>query len=257
MARMPVIFVGHGSPINIAERNRFTEGWKLMAAAIPRPKAIMCISAHWFERRLTVSGPARPETIHDFYGFPDELYAIQYPAPGAPELAQSVVSLLPKPIHISLDPDRGLDHGTWSILHFMYPAADIPVCQLSVSSSFSPEESYETGRLLSFLRDEGVLIIGSGNVVHNLALVDWESQAGYDWADEFDGYIQAALIEGRPGDAINYQKAGSAAHRAFSQRDHYDPLLYVLGAAASYEKVRVFNDERVMGALSMTSYIIG
>lgn len=254
MSRMPVLFVGHGSPMNIIEKNRFTATWSTMAAAIPRPRSILCVSAHWFDRGLAVSGALQPETIHDFYGFPAELYDVQYPAPGAPELAERLVSTLPE---IRLDPARGPDHGAWSVLHFMYPKADIPVCQLSVNALFSPRQSYEVGQRLSFLRDEGVLILGSGDVVHNLALVNWEMEDGYDWADEFDAYIKAALIEGRPEEVIDYQKAGFAANRSFSYRDHYDPLLYALGAVASDDQVRVFNDERVMGALSMTSYIFG
>lgn len=254
MGRMPILFVGHGSPMNIIEENRFTETWRAMAAAIPRPRFILCVSAHWFGRGLAVSGGSRPKTVHDFYGFPTELYDVQYPAPGAPELADRLVKALPE---IRLDPDRGLDHGAWSVLHFMYPEADIPVCQLSVNALFSPQQSYEAGQRLSFLRDEKVLIMGSGDVVHNLALVDWEMEGGYDWADEFDAYIKAALLEGRPEEVIYYQKAGFAASRAFSHRDHYDPLLYALGAVDGEDRVRVYNDERVMGALSMTSYIFG
>ena len=254
MSKMPVIFVGHGSPTNVAERNRFTDGWAAMAALVPKPDAVLCVSAHWFGRGLAVSGAARPDTIHDFYGFPPELYQVNYPAPGAPQLAARVASLSPE---IEIDPNRGLDHGAWSVLHFMYPEAAIPVCQLSVNASFTPAEARRTGQLLKPLREEGVLIVGSGDVVHNLALVDWELPGGYDWADEFDGYIRDAVTAGRYEDAVNYQKAGPAARRAFTHRDHYDPLLYVLGAADPGENVRVFNDERVLGALSMTSFLIG
>ena len=247
--------MGHGSPTNVAERNRFTDGWRTMAAAIPEPKAVLCVSAHWFGRGLAVSAAPKPETIHDFFGFPPELYQVHYPAPGAPHLAARVASLFGGEIWI--DPDRGLDHGAWSVLHFMYPEAGIPVCQLSVNASFSPADSYRAGKTLRPLREEGVLIIGSGDVVHNLALIDWDRPGGYDWADAFDGYIRAAVTEGRYEDAVRYEKAGPAAGRAFTSRDHYDPLLYVLGAADSGEEARVFNDERVMGSLSMTSYIIG
>lgn len=255
MSKMPVVFVGHGSPMNIVEKNRFTDDWKAMAGEIPVPEAILCVSAHWYGRGQAVSKAARPETIHDFYGFPPDLYRKSYPAPGAPNLAARVADLFSR--NIFLDSDRGLDHGAWSVLKFMYPAADIPVCQLSVNASFSPLENYQAGQRLRPLRDEGALIIGSGDVVHNLALVNWEMAGGYDWADEFDAYIKAAVIEGRHGAAINYEKAGPNASQAFTHRDHYDPLLYVLGTADKYEPVRVFNDERVMGALSMTSYIIG
>lgn len=255
MSKMPVIFVGHGSPTNVAERNRFTDGWAAMAGLVPKPEAILCVSAHWFGRGLAVSGVARPDTIHDFYGFPPELYQVNYPAPGAPHLAARAASIFGPEIEI--DPGRGLDHGAWSVLHFMYPEADIPVSQLSVNASFTPSDSHRAGQMLKPLREEGVLIIGSGDVVHNLALVDWDRPDGYDWADEFDAYIKGAVTEGRHEDAIHYQKAGPAARRAFTSRDHYDPLLYVLGAADPGEEVRVFNDERVMGSLSMTSYIMG
>lgn len=255
MAKMPVLFMGHGSPMNIVEKNRFTRCWKEVADSIAVPAAILCVSAHWFQRGLAVSGTDQPETIYDFYGFPPELYQIKYPAPGAPQLAEKIRQLQPGTIII--DQDRGLDHGTWSLLHFMYPEAEIPVCQLSVNASFSPQESYRAGKLLSPLREEGVLIIGSGNVVHNLAEVDWEKTGGYDWADEFDDFIKKAVTEGSHDDVIHYEKAGPSAKVAFYGRDHYEPLLFALGATESGETVRVFNDERVMGSLSMTSYLIG
>ena len=255
MSKMPALFVGHGSPMNIVETNRFTDGWKAMAGEITAPKAILCISAHWYGRGQAVSKAEQPETIHDFYGFPPELYNENYPAPGAPALAARIFDLFGK--NIFLDPDRGLDHGAWSVLKFMYPAGDIPVCQLSVNASFSPLEVYQAGQRLRPLRDEGVLIIGSGDVVHNLALVNWEMAGGYEWADEFDAYIKTAVMEGRPEAAVNFKKAGKSADRAFTYRDHYDPLLYVLGAAEQGDPVRVFNDERVMGALSMTFSLIG
>ena len=215
----------------------------------------MCVSAHWYGRGQAVSSAARPETIYDFYGFPPELYQERYPAPGAPKLADRVAELFFN--DLSLDPGRGLDHGAWSVLRFMYPEADIPVCQLSVNAALSPLESYQAGERLRPLREEGVLIIGSGDVVHNLALVDWEQADGYDWADDFDAYIKTAVTEGRHEAVINYGQAGPSARRAFTRRDHYDPLLYALGAADKGDRVRVFNDERVLGALSMTSYTIG
>ena len=255
MPKMPVLFVGHGSPMNIVEKNRFTDSWREMAAMIPAPEAILCVSAHWYSQGLAISSTEHPETIHDFYGFPPELYELRYPAPGAPNLAALVAEKLPGLVRI--DPERGLDHGAWSILHFIYPEADIPVCQLSVNASFSPLESYQVGQSLSFLRDEGVLILGSGDVVHNLNLVDWDMSGGYDWADDFDSFIKESVVEGRHDRAVNYKQAGPAAERAFYSRDHYDPLLYVLGATAGGEAVRVLNDERIMGALSMTSFVIG
>lgn len=256
MKKMPVVFVGHGSPMNIIEKNRFTTTWAGMAEQVPHPKAILCVSAHWFGEGQFVCTAPQPKTIHDFYGFPPELYEVEYPAPGAPELAASVVAL--KGGKVMEDSGWGLDHGAWSVLHFMYPNADIPVCQLSVNAANMPMESYRMGEVLRPLREEGVLILGSGNIVHNLTLVDWDRPlGGFDWADAFDETIRDAIVEGRHGDVIHYETAGPAARQAFGYRDHYDPLLYVLGASESGEKVQVFNDERVMGSLSMTSYIIG
>lgn len=256
MARMPVLFVGHGSPMNVIEHNGFTEGWAAAAARIPRPTAILCVSAHWFDEGEAVSGAAHPNTIYDFYGFPEELYKITYPAPGAPALAQRVAQLSGR---IAVDPGQGLDHGAWSLLHHMYPKADVPVCQLRVNAANSARQSYEMGAVLQPLRDEGVLILGSGNVVHNLAMIDWEGlvPGGYSWANSFDDYIRDAVLAGRHDHVIDFTGAGEGVGQAFRYRDHYDPLLYVLGATQPGEPVRVFNDARVMGSLSMTSYQIG
>lgn len=255
MERMPVVFVGHGSPTNVVEENRFTRGWKDLSKTIPLPEAILCVSAHWYGEGTVVSAAEEPETIHDFYGFPQELYRVVYPAPGAPETANRAAALLGERARI--DPARGLDHGAWSVLHFMYPQAEIPVCQLSVDARLSTRQSYDLGRALRPLRDEGVLILGSGDIVHNLARVDWGKTDGYAWADEFDAYVRAAIVEGRHEDVIEYQKAGPISELAFTYRDHYEPLLYVLGAAEEGEPARVFNDARVMGSLSMTSSVIG
>lgn len=254
MASMPVLFVGHGSPMNVVEKNPFTEGWRAMAAAIPRPRAVLCVSAHWYIEGDLLSGTAQPATIHDFYGFPEELYAVRYPAPGAPALAQRAAGLLPG---AQIDPQRGLDHGAWSVLRFLYPDADIPVVQLSVNAANTPQQNYQTGRALRPLRDEGVLILGSGNIVHNLGRVSWEMDGGYDWADEFDARIKKVVLAGRPEEVIHYEAAGPAAAKAFSIRDHYDPLLYALGAAGEGGGVQVFCDARVLGSISMTSYILG
>lgn len=255
MDRMPVVFVGHGSPMNSLEKNRFTRGWQALAASLPRPEAILCISAHWYGKGNAVSSAVQPKTLHDFYGFPEALYAIGYPAPGAPALAGRVASLFAH--NIVAMPDRGLDHGAWSVLRYMVPQADIPVCQLSVNEGLSPAESYATGRMLRPLRESGVLILGSGNIVHNLGLMDWDSKGGYPWADAFDAYIRRAITQGRHADAIDYARAGESAAQAFAYRDHYDPLLYALGATEEGEPVRVVNDARVLGSMSMTSYRIG
>lgn len=255
MQKMPVLFVGHGSPMNIIEENAYTDGWRNMARSIPVPAAILCVSAHWFVDANLVSAAETPKTIHDFYGFPESLYRITYPAPGAPECAQKVVALS-KGV-VQQVPGRGLDHGTWSVLHFMYPEADIPVFQMSVHAGNTPAESFQMGRMLSTLRDEGVLIVGSGNIVHNLSLVNWDMEGGFPWADDFDDYIKTAILSGHYDDVLHYASAGDAASYAFVGRDHYDPLLYALGATDAGEPVQVFNDARVLGSLSMTSYRIG
>lgn len=252
MKKMPVLFVGHGSPMYVIEENPFKEQWQLIAQRIPVPKAILCISAHWYCEGQAVAATDKPRTIHDFYGFPRALYDVEYPAPGAPELAQRSSELFSG--HASLDTEWGLDHGAWSVLRFMYPNADIPVCQLSVNALLTTKQSYQAGALLQPLRKEGVLIIGSGNIVHNLGLVQWTKEDGFPWADEFDGYIKAAVLEREHDKAINYTQEKSA-HHAFISRDHYDPFLYVLGASDKNDQVHVFNDVRVMGSLSMTSYL--
>lgn len=241
--------------MNIIEENHFVKGWKSIVQEIPRPKKILCVSAHWYNYGEEVSRTIKPETIHDFYGFPQELYEIEYSAPGAPDLADRVKVVLGDSLRINTQ--RGLDHGVWSVLKYMYPQADIPVCQLSVNALFSPGEMYETGRRLQVLRNEGVLIIGSGNIVHNLALVRWGESKGYPWADDFDEYIKAAMLAGRHDLVMNYYRAGLSAEKAVYYHDHFDPLLYVLGATDAHEPVQVFNNERVMGSVSMTSYVIG
>ncbi len=249
---MPVWFVGHGSPMYIIEDNPFCHEWQNIARRIPTPKAILCISAHWYGEGQAVCASEYPRTIHDFYGFPQALYQIQYPAPGAPELAESVVSLFSG--QASFDTEWGLDHGAWSILNFMFPKADIPVCQLSVNALLTPEQSYQAGQLLQPLREDGVLIIGSGNIVHNLGMIDWKKADGFDWADEFDAYIKDAIIQYQHDQVIQYQQV-NASRNAFSLRDHFDPLLYILGASDQNDQIHVFNDARVMGSLSMTSYL--
>lgn len=255
MKEMPVLFVGHGSPMNVVENNRFTQGWAEIAGRMPTPDAILCVSAHWYLDGTAVSGAETPETIHDFYGFPPELYNVEYPAPGAPRLAQKVTGLLED---IAQDDARGLDHGAWSVLRFMFPDVDVPVCQLSVNSRNSPLKNYRLGQRLRPLRKEGVLILGSGNIVHNLQKVAWNMpDGGYPWADEFDDYIKQAILEKNHDAVIGYEMAGPAARQAFVYRDHYDPLLYVLGASGTDNPVVVFNEGRVLGSLSMTSYLIG
>ena len=254
---MPAAFFGHGTPMNALDRNRYTEAWRTFGASIPRPRVILAVSAHWFINASAVTAMSRPRTIHDFYGFPDELFAVDYPAPGDPELAHEIADLV-GPTQIGIDTDSwGIDHGTWSVLVHAFPDADIPVIQLSINSTKPFQHHVELGATLAPLRERGVLILGSGNVVHNLARVDWHTPGGFQWAGEFDGYIKRAILEGRRDDVLHYERAGKAASLAFTMPDHYAPLLYALGASDEHDSIRVFNEACVLGSLSMTSYLFG
>jgi 4,5-DOPA dioxygenase extradiol len=255
MQHMPVVFVGHGSPMNALEDNRFTRQWSLLGERLGRPEAILSVSAHWYTQGTRVSDASAPQMIYDMYGFPQALYRVTYPASGSPALAKQVKGLLGDAVQT--DGSWGLDHGTWSVLKWIYPKADIPVVQLSVDQDANPEELYKTGRALRSLRDQGVLILGSGNVVHNLSLVSWDSEGGYPWADAFDRYIRDAVLARNDGGVLRYRDAGDSAANAFVTLDHFAPLPVVLGAADEGAKAEVFNDERVMGSLSMTSYVLG
>ncbi len=256
MQRMPVLFVGHGSPMNAIDNNRFTGGWEALGARIPRPAAILAVSAHWFTPGTRVSDVETPQTVYDMYGFPEALYRIVYGAPGSPHFAHEAKRRIARAA--AIDNTWGIDHGAWSVLHRMYPAADIPVFQLSVDRQASTEEHYQVGKELRALRDAGVLIFGSGNIVHNLSKVNWNiDEGGYPWAEEFDGYIKRSILTGRHENAIHYHKAGAAADLAVPILDHYAPLLYVLGASYEEDAVSVFNEGRVMGSLSMTGYLLG
>jgi 4,5-DOPA dioxygenase extradiol len=241
--------------MNIIEENEYTSGWKQVAQSLERPSAILSVSAHWFSRRTCVYSGFSPRTIHDFFGFPKILYGITYPAPGAPWTAREVLRLL-KP---AATPDNswGLDHGTWSVLHAMYPSADIPVFQVSIDAFAPPERHFALGRTLRPLRKENVLIMGSGNIVHNLALLDVEKSGGFGWAYDFDDYIDRAVRKKSPEDVIHYERAGRAANYAFNVPDHFYPLLYALGAAFEHEPVTDFNHSCMAGSLSMTSYVFG
>ena len=254
-ARMPVVFIGHGSPMNAIEDNEFTETWRKIADSIPRPKTVLVVSAHWYVQGTKACDLAAPRMIYDMYGFPKELYQVAYPAKGSPEIARMAVERIGR--GASLDDSWGFDHGAWSVLSRMYPGADIPAFQLSVDRSAAARTHFDIGRSLSALRDEGVLILGSGNVVHNLAMVDWEMEGGYPWALEFDAYIKGRIVEGRYDDVVDYRSAGGSAHSAFSAPDHFYPLLYVLGASGKGDELSVLNEACVMGSLSMTCYVLG
>lgn len=250
---MPVIFIGHGSPMNAIEENEYTEAWREMSAQIPKPDAILAVSAHWFTDQTRVMTQEKPKTIHDFYGFPEELYQVQYNAPGATQLAAKTKLLLGD--NCKEDQTWGIDHGTWSVLRKMYPDADIPVCQMSINRQLSPKEMFETGKKLKSLRVQNVLIFGSGNVVHNLGRVDFSVDGGYQWANEFDEYIRSRIISKEFDAVIDYHQAGECAKYAFPTPEHFDPLLYVLGASDEKDRVRVYNNARMAGSLSMTSYL--
>lgn len=250
---MPVLFVGHGSPMNAIEDNEFTRTWKKLAMVIPKPKAILMVSAHWYTKETRVNDSEIPEMIYDMYGFPDELYELKHPVSGAPLLAHKTISLIRK--EVLVDNSWGYDHGAWSVLVHMYPEADIPVFQLSIDRHAANNVHYKIGQELSKLRDEGVLIIGSGNIVHNLGMVNWSIDGGFPWALEFDQYIKDKILNKQYSDVVNYHLAGSSANLAVPTTEHFLPLLYVLGAVKEDDRVSVFNEKCVLGSVSMTGYL--
>lgn len=256
MDNMPTLFIGHGSPMNTLEHNAYTDAWRALGKELPRPRAILVISAHWFIGSTVVTAMPSPRTIHDFYGFPQELFDVQYPAPGSPELAEEVAELA-KPDWVGADIDQwGLDHGTWSVLKHMYPDADIPVVQLSINSQKPMEYHLQLGVRLAELRKRGILILASGNVVHNLRAMDWRNPDGsFDWASRFD---QAAeeLITSAPGDVLKLLEHPDYA-RAAPTPDHFIPLLYTAGLAAEDGSLDPFIKGVTMGSISMTSYSSG
>ena len=247
---MQAIFVGHGSPMNAIEENEFTEGWREIARSTPRPRAVLCVSAHWETRGIAVTAGERPETIHDFRGFPEELFAVRYPAHGDPALARDVAALLaPRPVR--LDAARGLDHGAWSVLVKMFPEADVPVVQLGMDTSRPAREHYELARALAPLRDDGVLVLGSGNVVHNLGRIDFGREDGYDWAERFHRVASERILAGDHEALVDYESLGPEAHSAVPTPEHYLPLLYVLALRGEGERISLFNDRVTMGSISM------
>jgi 4,5-DOPA dioxygenase extradiol len=255
--RMPVLFIGHGSPMNAIEDNSYSQSWHALSAKLPRPQAILSVSAHWLTSGTKVTGMAQPKTIHDFGGFPKKLFDAQYPAPGSPEFADLTKELVTFS-HIQSDDSWGLDHGTWSVLLPMYPAADIPVYQLSLDYDQPTTYHYEIGTQLSKLRDKGVLIIGSGNLVHNLRAVDWSGgNKVYDWALEFDSKFAKWIENGDHASILNYQKIlGNTATMAHPSYDHLLPLFYILGLQQKGEKVSFFNSQFDMASISMRSMLI-
>lgn len=255
--KMPVIFVGHGSPMNAIEDNDFTATWAELGKVLPKPKGILCISAHWYTKGVRITDSENPNMVYDMYGFPEALYEVKYPAPGAPDLAKKTKKRVELDgfSKVEIDNSWGLDHGAWSVLCKMYPAADIPVCQLSVDQTLDLKTHFEIGKSLKSLREEGFLILCSGNVVHNLSKVNWEMPSGYPWALTFDQYIKNAISEGNDTCVIDYKEAGACANLAFYSEDHFAPLLYSLGARDKGDKVTIFNEGCVLGSLSMTGYV--
>jgi 4,5-DOPA dioxygenase extradiol len=231
MKSMPAVFAGHGNPMNAIGNNSWTKGWIALGATLPRPGAILAISDHWYLPATKVTAMMHPQTIHNFSGFPEELFEIRYPAPGDPALAKKVQDIL-YPLPVELDKARGLDHGAWSVLHHIYPKADIPVVQLSIDRTKPPSFHYEIGKLLAPLRDEGILILGSGNIVHNLQAYEWDRPdiGAFDWALQFEEKVRALLKSGKDHQLINYMAMGYESKMSVPTPDHYLPLLYVLGA---------------------------
>ena len=254
--KMPVLFMGHGSPMNGIEENEFSEYWAKLAKEIPQPEAVLCISAHWLTRGTNVTAMPNPKTIHDFGGFPRQLYEVQYPAPGKPELAKEVSSIV-QSTNVGLNHDWGLDHGTWTVVRHMYPEANIPVIQLSIDFYKPAAYHYKLAGEMASLRKKGVLIIGSGNMVHNLRMVDWQNMNtpnfGFDWAKEINETFKTKIEKADHQALINYPDLGSAAPLAVPTPDHYFPLIYTLGMQGKNEEIEFFNDKYVGGSLSMTS----
>lgn len=257
---MPVLFIGHGSPMNGIEHTEFSEYWKKLANEIPTPKAVLVVSAHWLTKGTRITAMDFPQTIHDFGGFPQALFDVQYPAPGDAALAQETKSLI-QSTDVELDHDWGLDHGTWTIVRHMYPEANIPVLQLSIDYSKGPQYHYELVKELAALRKKGVLILGSGNMVHNLRMVhmpnrsvdDFNREYGYDWAVELNELFKKNILNGNHEPLINYEKMHAAARLAIPTPDHYYPLLYTLGLQGKGDEPSIFNDKLLAGSLSMTS----
>jgi len=254
--KMPVLFMGHGSPMNAIEENIFVEGFREIGREIIKPNAILCVSAHWETKGTFVTAMENPKTIHDFSGFPKQLYDVQYPAPGSPHLAKETKKQITK-TNIELDFNWGLDHGSWSVIKHLYPDADVPVIQMSIDYSKAPQFHFELAREIEFLRSKGVLIIGSGNMVHNLRLVAWDKLRGepyaFDWAEEANNKMKQFIIEENFKPLINFESQGKAFDLAIPTSEHFIPLLYVLALKNKNENIEIFNDLPVGGSLTMTS----
>ena len=258
---MPVLFIGHGTPMNAIENNEFSNKWKELGKSLPRPKAILCISAHWESQDSMVTAMDKPKTIHDFGGFPDELYRQQYPAPGSPTLANSIQNNI-NAFNIKMDHQWGIDHGSWCFLKHAYPDANIPVLQLSIDYTQKMQYHYDLGKELAFLRRAGILIVGSGNMVHNLRLArpsekGFNSEFAYEWAQSLNCIMKEKILSGDHNSMINYLTLHKEAVLGIPSEEHYIPLIYTLALQEQGEEIEIFNDKIVTGALSMTSLVIG
>lgn len=251
--KYPVLFLGHGSPMNAIEENEFVRGWKETGSTMPTPKAILCVSAHWETKGTFVTAMENPKTIHDFYGFPKELFKVEYLAPGSPDLAFETKQMI-NTVEIGLDHEWGLDHGSWSVVKHLYPKADIPIIQLSLDYTKPPSYHYELAKELNGLRRKGILVIGSGNMVHNLRIMDWHKpDQGFDWAVEANEKIRNFILDTDHLSLVNYKSAGREMELSIPTPEHYLPLLYVLALQEKKEQVHLFNDKTIMGSISMTS----
>jgi len=255
----PVLFVGHGNPMNGIEENEFVQGFRDIARQISKPSAVLCVSAHWETKGTFVTAMEKPKTIHDFYGFPPELYDVQYPACGSPTLAEQIKSIIKK-TPVGLDFEWGFDHGCWVVLKQFYPNADVPILQLSLDYSREALFHYELAKQLAVLRQNSVLIVGSGNMVHNLALVDWANMDsigyGYEWTNEASQKMKHFILRGEHEQLINYRSQGKSFNLAIPTPEHYLPLLYALALKEKDEEIFFFNDKAIAGSLTMTSLII-
>lgn len=256
---MPALFIGHGSPLNALESNEFTDNWREIATKLPIPNSIVCISAHWETNGSFVTASTQPATIHDFGGFPDQLYRVKYDAPGNESMAREIRNLF-LPEIVGLDYKRGLDHGTWSILCHMYPHANIPVLQLSIDYNKTIKEHYLFAKRLHELRSSGVLIVGSGNLVHNLREVSWnvsnDTDFGYIWAKKADAVLKNAILEKNYDKLFEYEKMGKSIQKAIPTPDHFIPAIYILSVQQENESIKFFNEKAIMGSLTMTSFIV-
>jgi 4,5-DOPA dioxygenase extradiol len=253
--RMPVLFIGHGSPMNALQENEFVMGWRESGKTIPRPAAILCISAHWETKGTMVTAMEKPKTIHDFGGFPEELYSVQYPAPGNPALAADTTEII-KTTQVTKDYRWGLDHGCWSVVKHLYPLADVPVIQMSLDYYMKPDRHFELAKELKVLRDKGILIVGSGNIVHNLGMAAWDklnTDYGYDWAIEANEKMKNFILNGDYGRLIDFESQGREFNLAIPTPEHFLPLLYVLALKEENDKIAIFNDKPLGGSLTMTS----